>query len=123
MRDDEDGKMFVRTLGDAAEKAGFRIHAYVLMTNRREFLGLLEKRVDWRKPVEVETSVPAGEGWLDFAVFGFAERVAVWTPKVPRNDALVPKRTPNMPLAARSQVVVFLHEPHRAASSPIAFRP
>lgn len=190
VRDDEDRKMFVRTLGDAAEKAGFRIHAYVLMTNhyhvlletpranlaagmgwfqnaftrrmntrhglwghlfggrykailaepgpcfwalmdyihlnpvragivherdgleahawsslrsylgspgkrpawletakgfevcgcadtaagRREFLGLLEKRVDWRKPVDVGTSFPAGEGKPDLAVYSALRR-------------------------------------------------
>jgi len=38
VEDDEDRKMFIRTLGEAAEKTGFRIHAYVLMGNHYHLL-------------------------------------------------------------------------------------
>ena len=38
VKDDEDRKTFVRTLGEAAERAGFRIHAWVLMTNHYHLL-------------------------------------------------------------------------------------
>ena len=33
MRDDEDRRTFVRTLGQACERTGFRVHGWVLMTN------------------------------------------------------------------------------------------
>ena len=33
MQDDEDRSTWVRTLGEGCERTGFRVHAYVLMTN------------------------------------------------------------------------------------------
>ena len=36
--DDEDRRMFVRTLGQACERAGFRVHAWVLMSNHYHLL-------------------------------------------------------------------------------------
>lgn len=56
VEDDEDRKMFLRTLGEAAEKTGFRIHAYVLMSNHYHLL--------------LETpgaNLSAGMGWLQNA--------------------------------------------------------
>jgi len=52
VKDDEDRKTFVRTLGEAAERAGFRIHAWVLMTDHYHFLvetpeGNLSKGMGW----------------------------------------------------------------------------
>ena len=38
VKDEEDRKMFIRTLGEAAGKTGFRIHAYVLMSNHYHLL-------------------------------------------------------------------------------------
>jgi putative transposase len=56
VRDDEDRRTFLRTLGEACERAGFGVHAYVLMTNRYHLL--------------VETPEPnlsRGMGWLQNA--------------------------------------------------------
>ena len=79
VRDDEDRRTFVRTLGECCERAGFRVHARVAQQaaavagddmgfslvgfkdnagGRREFLGLLEKCVDWRKPSHAGLSFP-----------------------------------------------------------------
>ncbi len=56
VRDDEDRKTFVRTLGEAAEQAGFRIHAWVLMTNHYHLL------------VETpEANLSMGMGWMQNA--------------------------------------------------------
>ncbi len=56
VRDDEDRKTFVRTLGEAAERAGFRIHAWVLMTNHYHLL------------VETpEANLSTGMGWMQNA--------------------------------------------------------
>ena len=33
IRDDEDRRTFVRTLGEDCARAGFRVHAWVLMSN------------------------------------------------------------------------------------------
>jgi len=33
VRDDGDRRNFVRTLGEASVRAGFRVHAYALMSN------------------------------------------------------------------------------------------
>ncbi len=53
MRDDEDRKTFVRTLGEAAERAGFLIHAWVLMSNHYHLL------------VETpEANLSRGMGWM-----------------------------------------------------------
>ena len=38
MRDDPDRETFVRTLAEASERSGFRVHAFVLMTNRYHLL-------------------------------------------------------------------------------------
>jgi putative transposase len=38
VRDDEDRRTFVRTLGQASERAGFRVHGWVLMTNHYHLL-------------------------------------------------------------------------------------
>ena len=38
VRDDGDRVTFLRTLGETCERAGFRIHAYVLMTNHYHLL-------------------------------------------------------------------------------------
>lgn len=54
--DDEDRRTFVRTLGEASERAGFRVHAYVLMSNHYHLL--------------IETPEPnlsRGMGWLQNA--------------------------------------------------------
>jgi len=56
VRDDEDRKTFVRTLGEAAERAGFRIHAWVLMSNHYHML------------VETpEANLSKGMGWMQNA--------------------------------------------------------
>ena len=56
VKDDEDRKTFVRTLGEAAERAGFRIHAWVLMTNHYHLL------------VETpEANLSKGMGWMQNA--------------------------------------------------------
>ncbi len=38
MQDDQDRVMFLRTLAEACERTGFRVHAYVLMTNHYHLL-------------------------------------------------------------------------------------
>ena len=38
VRDDGDRRTFVRTLGEASVRAGFRVHAYVLMNNHYHWL-------------------------------------------------------------------------------------
>jgi REP element-mobilizing transposase RayT len=38
VQDDGDRSTFVRTLGEARERAGFRVHAYVLMSNHYHLL-------------------------------------------------------------------------------------
>lgn len=56
VRDDEDRKTFIRTLGEAAKKTGMRIHAYALMSNHYHLL--------------VETpkaNLSEGMGWLQNA--------------------------------------------------------
>ena len=56
VRDDEDRTTFIRTLGEAAEKTGMRIHAYALMSNHYHLL--------------VETpkaNLSEGMGWLQNA--------------------------------------------------------
>lgn len=56
VKDDEDRKTFVRTLGEAAERAGFRIHAWVLMPNHYHLL------------VETpEANLSKGMGWMQNA--------------------------------------------------------
>ena len=50
--DDQDRKTFVRTLGEACERAGFRVHAYVLMSNHYHLLletpqGNLARGMGW----------------------------------------------------------------------------
>lgn len=56
VKDDEDRKTFVRTLGEAAGRAGFRIHAWVLMTNHYHLL------------VETpEANLSKGMGWMQNA--------------------------------------------------------
>ena len=37
-QDDADRETFLRTLGEACEKSGFRVHAYVLMSNHYHLL-------------------------------------------------------------------------------------
>ena len=56
VRDDEDRKTFVRTLGEAAERAGFRVHAWVLMDNHYHLL--LETP---------EANLSLGMGWMQNA--------------------------------------------------------
>ena len=56
VRDDEDRRTFLRTLGEACERAGFRVHAYVLMTNHYHLL--LETK---------EPNLSRGMGWLQNA--------------------------------------------------------
>ena len=53
---DEDREMFLRTLGELAEKTGFRIHAYVLMDNHYHLL--LETP---------RANLSAGMGWFQNA--------------------------------------------------------
>ena len=52
VKDDADRKTFVRTLGESAERAGFRVHAWVLMSNHYHLLletpeGNLSKGMGW----------------------------------------------------------------------------
>lgn len=54
--DEEDRRMFVRTLGQACLRAGFRVHAYVLMSNHYHLL--LETP---------EANLSRGMGWLQNA--------------------------------------------------------
>jgi REP element-mobilizing transposase RayT len=54
--DDEDRRTFVRTLGEACKRAGFRIHAYVLMNNHYHLL--LETP---------QANLAAGMGWFQNA--------------------------------------------------------
>jgi len=56
VQDDEDRRSFLRTLGEACERAGFRVHAYVLMTNHYHLL--LET---------TEANLSRGMGWLQNA--------------------------------------------------------
>ena len=56
VQDDEDRSTFVRTLGEASERAGFRVHAYVLMSNHYHVL--LETK---------EPNLSQGMGWLQNA--------------------------------------------------------
>ena len=56
VQDDEDRSTWVRTLGEACERAGFRVHAYVLMTNHYHLL--LETK---------EANLSRGMGWLQNA--------------------------------------------------------
>jgi REP-associated tyrosine transposase len=53
VRDDEDRRSFVRTLGEGCERAGFRVHAWVLMSNHYHLL--LETP---------EANLARGMGWL-----------------------------------------------------------
>jgi REP element-mobilizing transposase RayT len=54
--DDEDRKTFLRTLGEACKRAGFRIHAYALMSNHYHLL--LETP---------QANLTAGMGWFQNA--------------------------------------------------------
>lgn len=54
--DDEDRKTFVRTLGEACKRAGFRVHAYVLMNNHYHLL--------METP---QANLAAGLGWFQNA--------------------------------------------------------
>ena len=56
VQDDEDRGTFLRTLGEACERSGFRVHAYVLMTNHYHLL--LETK---------EPNLSRGMGWLQNA--------------------------------------------------------
>ena len=56
VQDDEDRSTWVRTLGEACERAGFRVHGYVLMTNHYHLL--LETK---------EPNLSRGMGWLQNA--------------------------------------------------------
>jgi len=56
VRDDEDRRTFVRTLGEGCERAGFRVHAWVLMSNHYHLL--LETP---------EANLARGMGWLQNA--------------------------------------------------------
>jgi putative transposase len=56
VQDDEDRSTWERTLGQACERAGMRVHAYVLMTNHYHLL--LETR---------EGNLSRGVGWLQNA--------------------------------------------------------
>ena len=38
VQDDEDRSTFMRTLGEVSERTGFRVHAYVLMSNHYHLL-------------------------------------------------------------------------------------
>ena len=56
VRDDEDRRTFLRTLGEASERAGFRVHAWVLMSNHYHLL------------IETpEANLSRGIGWLQNA--------------------------------------------------------
>lgn len=54
--DDTDRRTFLRTLGEACERAGFRVHAFVLMTNHYHLL--------LQTP---EANLSAGMGWFQNA--------------------------------------------------------
>jgi REP element-mobilizing transposase RayT len=54
--DDEDRKTFLRTLGEVCKRAGFRIHAYALMSNHYHLL--LETP---------QANLTAGMGWFQNA--------------------------------------------------------
>ena len=56
VRDDPDRETFVRTLAEASERSGFRVHAFVLMTNRYHLL--LETP---------QANLSRGMGWLQNA--------------------------------------------------------
>ena len=56
VRDDEDRRTFVRTLGEGCERAGFQVHAWVLMSNHYHLL--LETP---------EANLSRGMGWLQNA--------------------------------------------------------
>ena len=56
VRDEEDRRTFIRTLGEACLRAGFRVHAYVLMSNHYHLL--LETP---------EANLSRGMGWLQNA--------------------------------------------------------
>ena len=56
VQDDEDRGTFLRTLGEACERSGFRVYAYVLMTNHYHLL--LETK---------EPNLSRGMGWLQNA--------------------------------------------------------
>ena len=56
MRDDPDRETFVRTLAEASERSGFRVHAFVLMTNHYHLL--LETP---------QANLSRGMGWLQNA--------------------------------------------------------
>lgn len=56
VRDDEDRRTFLRTLGEACKRSGFRVHAYVLMSNHYHLL--LETP---------EANLARGMGWLQNA--------------------------------------------------------
>lgn len=56
MRDDHDRVTFLRTLSEACERTGFRVHAYVLMTNHYHLL--LETP---------QANLARGMGWLQNA--------------------------------------------------------
>ena len=56
VKDDEDRRTFMRTLGEACKRSGFRVHAYVLMTNHYHLL--LETP---------EANLSRGMGWLQNA--------------------------------------------------------
>ena len=56
VRDDEDRRTFLRTLGEASERAGFRVHAWVLMSSHYHLL------------IETpEANLSRGMGWLQNA--------------------------------------------------------
>ena len=57
VRDDEDRRTFVRTLGEGCARAGFRVHAWVLMTATTIICC-------WRPP---EANLARGMGWLQNA--------------------------------------------------------
>ena len=63
VQDDEDRSTFVRTLGEASERSGFRVHAYVLMSNHYHLL--LETK---------EANLSQGMGWLQNA---FTRRINI----------------------------------------------
>ena len=56
VQDEEDCRTFLRTLGEGCERAGFRVHAYALMTNHYHLL--LETK---------EPNLSRGMGWLQNA--------------------------------------------------------
>ena len=61
VRDDKDRRTFLRALGEACQREGFRLHAHVLLTNHYHFL------------IETpEGNLSRGMGWLQNA---FAHRI------------------------------------------------